>query len=105
MHNVTNVDLTGYAASTAATDHPAWLLAAKFSRIYGRVNGINPGFVRSKKNPFGADGNMFSSQFDKMSAKRAGEEDVIAGDVLYLASWAGSYIDGINLCIDGGRIS
>lgn len=47
---------------------------------------------------------MFSNLFDKMPAKRAAEEDDIAGAVLYLASWAGSYIDGINLCIDGGRI-
>jgi NAD(P)-dependent dehydrogenase (short-subunit alcohol dehydrogenase family) len=55
-------------------------------------------------NPVGAEGNMFSNLFDKMPAKRAGEADDIAGAVLYLASWAGSYIDGINLCIDGGRI-
>lgn len=47
---------------------------------------------------------MFSNLFDKMPAKRAGKEDDIFGAVLYLASRAGSYIDGINLCIDGGRI-
>ncbi|KAL1887974.1 hypothetical protein Sste5346_009856 [Sporothrix stenoceras] len=104
MHNATNVDLTSYAASKAATDHLVRLLAAKFSRFYVRVNSINPGFVPSKMNPVGAEGNMFSNLFDKMPAKRAGEADDIAGAVLYLASWAGSYIDGINLCIDGGRI-
>ncbi|CAK7232006.1 hypothetical protein SCUCBS95973_008115 [Sporothrix curviconia] len=60
--------------------------------------------VPSKMNPVGAEGNMFSNLFDKMPAKRAGEEDDIAGAVLYLASCAGSYIDGINLCIDGGRV-
>lgn len=43
MHNVTNVDLTSYATSKAATDHLVKLLAAKFSRFYVRVNGINPG--------------------------------------------------------------
>ena len=43
MHNVTNVDLTSYAASNAATDHLVKLLAAKFSRFYVRVVGINPG--------------------------------------------------------------
>ncbi|KAL1858809.1 hypothetical protein Daus18300_009807 [Diaporthe australafricana] len=43
MHNVTNVDLTSYAASKAATDHLVRLLASKFSRFYVRVNGINPG--------------------------------------------------------------
>jgi NAD(P)-dependent dehydrogenase (short-subunit alcohol dehydrogenase family) len=43
MHNVTNVDLTSYATSKAATDHLVKLLAAKFSRFYVRVVGVNPG--------------------------------------------------------------
>lgn len=43
MHNVTNVDLTSYASSKAATDHLVRLLAAKFGRFYVRVAGINPG--------------------------------------------------------------
>lgn len=43
MHNATNVDLTSYATSKAATDHLVRLLAAKFSRFYVRVSGINPG--------------------------------------------------------------
>lgn len=43
MHNCTNVDLTSYAASKAATDHLVAMLAAKFARWYVRVNAINPG--------------------------------------------------------------
>jgi NAD(P)-dependent dehydrogenase (short-subunit alcohol dehydrogenase family) len=43
MHNATNIDLTSYATSKAATDHLVKLLAAKFSRFYVRVTGINPG--------------------------------------------------------------
>lgn len=43
MHNVTNVDLTSYATSKAATDHLVKLLAAKYNRFYVRVVGINPG--------------------------------------------------------------
>jgi NAD(P)-dependent dehydrogenase (short-subunit alcohol dehydrogenase family) len=43
MHNVTNVDLTSYATSKAATDHLVKLLAAKFSRFYVRVVSMNPG--------------------------------------------------------------
>lgn len=43
MHNVTNIDLTSYAASKAGTDHLVKLLAAKFTRFYIRVVGINPG--------------------------------------------------------------
>lgn len=43
MHNATNVDMTSYATSKAATDHLVRLLAAKFNRFYVRVAGINPG--------------------------------------------------------------
>ncbi|KAI5239921.1 NAD(P)-binding protein [Aureobasidium subglaciale] len=104
MHNATNVDLTSYATSKAATDHLVKLLAAKFSRFYVRVVGINPGFVPSNMNPVGEAGNMFSSLFDRVPAKRAGNEDDIAGAVIYLISRAGAYIDGVSICIDGGRV-
>ncbi|KAK8017421.1 hypothetical protein PG993_013747 [Apiospora rasikravindrae] len=104
MHNATNVDLTSYAASKAATDHLVRLLAAKFSRFYVRVAGINPGFVPSNMNPVGEEGNMFSALFDKVPAKRPGNEADIAGAVLYLVSRAGSYVNGVSLCIDGGRV-
>lgn len=43
MHNSTNVDMTSYASSKAATDHLVKLLAAKYNRFYVRVVGINPG--------------------------------------------------------------
>ncbi|OJJ50421.1 hypothetical protein ASPZODRAFT_90563 [Penicilliopsis zonata CBS 506.65] len=104
MHNVTNVDLTSYATSKAATDHLVRLLAAKYSRFYVRVVGINPGFVPSKMNPVGAQGNIFSALFDKVPARRAGNADDLAGTVLYLVSKAGAYVDGVSLCVDGGRI-
>ncbi|KAF2640738.1 7-alpha-hydroxysteroid dehydrogenase [Massarina eburnea CBS 473.64] len=104
MHNATNVDMMSYATSKAATDHLVRLLASKFSRWYVRVVGINPGFVPSKMNPVGEEGNLFANLFDKMPAKRAGSEEDMAGAVLYLASRAGAYVDGVNLCIDGGRI-
>ncbi|KEZ42167.1 Biuret amidohydrolase [Scedosporium apiospermum] len=104
MHNATNIDLTSYATSKAATDHLVKLLAAKFSRFYVRVVGINPGFVPSSMNPIGEEGNLFSALFDQVPAKRAGNEDDIAGTILYLVSRAGAYVDGISLCVDGGRV-
>ncbi|KAG9951442.1 NAD(P)-binding protein, partial [Aureobasidium melanogenum] len=104
MHNATNVDLTSYATSKAATDHLVKLLAAKFSRFYVRVVGINPGFVPSNMNPVGEAGNMFSSLFDRVPAKRAGNQEDIAGAVIYLISRAGAYVDGVSVCIDGGRV-
>ncbi|KAJ5382028.1 uncharacterized protein N7496_004456 [Penicillium cataractarum] len=104
MHNVTNVDLTSYATSKAATDHLVKLLAAKYNRFYVRVVGMNPGFVPSNMNPVGTEGNIFSSLFDKVPAKRAGASEDMAGTILYLVSKAGAYVDGVSLCVDGGRI-
>ncbi|KAJ5100629.1 hypothetical protein N7456_006681 [Penicillium angulare] len=104
MHNSTNVDMTSYASSKAATDHLVKLLAAKYNRFYVRVVGINPGFVPSNMNPIGAKGNIFSSLFEKVPAKRAGNSEDIAGTVLYLVSKAGAYVDGVSVCVDGGRI-
>ncbi|KAL2213217.1 cytochrome P450 CYP504E5 [Sarocladium strictum] len=104
MHNATNVDLTSYATSKAATDHLVKLLAAKFSRFYVRVVGVNPGFVPSNMNPIGQAGNMFSNLFDKVPAQRAGGEEDLVGTILYLVSRAGAYVDGVNLCVDGGRV-
>ena len=40
-------------------------------------------------NPVGEEGNMFSALFDKVPAKRAGNEEDIAGAILYLVSPAG----------------
>jgi hypothetical protein len=40
-------------------------------------------------NPVGAEGNIFSSLFDKVPAKRAGNSEDIAGTILYLVSKAG----------------
>ncbi len=45
--------------------------------------------VPSKMNPVGAEGNVFAALFDQVPAKRAGNEDDIAGGVMYLVSRAG----------------
>lgn len=78
-------------------------------------------------NPVGEAGNMFSSLFDRVPAKRAGNENDIAGAVIYLISRAGvslslklrpafrlcqpfsltisqAYVDGVSVCVDGGRV-
>lgn len=53
MHNCTNIDLSSYAASKAATDHLVGLLASKFARWYVRVNSINPGCESFNMDEFG----------------------------------------------------
>lgn len=48
-----------------------------------------PTVIPSRMNPVGEEGNIFSSLFDKVPAKRAGNAEDIAGVVLYLSSKAG----------------
>lgn len=50
-------------------------------------------------NPVGEEGNMFSSLFDKVPAKRAGDEEDIAGTVLYLVSRAGVSEEPLNFAL------
>lgn len=89
MHNCTNVDLTSYAASKAATDHLVAMLASKFERSFCKLRTDGTLVVPSNMNPIGEEGNMFTSLFEKMPAKRAGKVEDIAGTVLYLCSQAG----------------
>lgn len=64
-------------------------------------------------------GNIFANLFDKVPAKRAGNEDDVVGTIIFLASKAGvcikigllpvlkphqDYVHGQNICMDGGRI-
>lgn len=58
-------------------------------------------------NPVGEEGNLFSALFDKVPAKRAGNEDDIAGTVLYIVSRAGvslsSLVAGYCVLLQGAR--
>lgn len=40
-----------------------------------------------------------------LPAGRAGTEDDIMGTVLWLASRAGAYVNGLTVLLDGGRLS
>lgn len=64
-------------------------LSGFYSTEYSGFKILTRVVVPSNMNPVGAEGNIFSSLFDKVPARRAGNAEDIAGSVLYLVSKAG----------------
>ena len=103
---------TAYAVAKAGVLHLTKLAAADLAPHGIRVNAIQPGFINT---------NIFTSSLDisedskpqakaiiaQMSSnaqpvKRGGRPDDIAEACAYLASEAGSFVNGTSLIVDGG---
>lgn len=111
-----------YSASKAAVVHVVKMLATTFAQNQYRIrcNIIAPGLYpsemtansMSKLEKFdgveGHDGMFADAQMMATAAcpaTRTGSEQDFAGTVLYMASPAGAYLNGITLVTDGGRLS
>ncbi|KAI9850817.1 MAG: hypothetical protein M1838_004970 [Thelocarpon superellum] len=94
----------GYSASKAAVIHLTKNLAVELGPRHILCNAIAPGFFPSKM----ANGLMEKSggqavMAAKNPSKRLGEPEDIAGTVVFLASRAGSHLNGSVITIDGGE--
>ncbi|TLD24872.1 hypothetical protein PspLS_05627 [Pyricularia sp. CBS 133598] len=95
----------GYSASKAAVLHLGNNLAVELGPRHITVNSIAPGFFPSKM----ANGLLEVSGGAENIAKanpmrRLGRPEDIAGVVVYLASRAGSHVNGACIAIDGGAV-
>jgi peroxisomal 2,4-dienoyl-CoA reductase len=72
--------------------------AAEWAGLGIRVNGIAPGEITATE---GVD-RLADTLTRKGQARRVGTARDIANTVLFLASDAGAYISGQNICVDGG---
>ncbi|OTB05214.1 hypothetical protein M426DRAFT_320029 [Hypoxylon sp. CI-4A] len=95
----------GYSASKAAAIHLGRNLAVELAPRHILVNSICPGFFPTKM----ANGLLeLSGGIAKHAAanpaKRLGKPEDIAGVVVYLASRAGSHVNGAAIEIDGGAL-
>ncbi|CAG9947827.1 unnamed protein product [Clonostachys rosea f. rosea IK726] len=94
-----------YSASKAAVTHIFKQLATTLVPYDIRANIIAPGFYPSEltiKTLEEREKTGWSKS--EVPAERAGDAQDIAGAVLYLASRAGSYVNGNVLVTDGGRL-
>lgn len=102
---------SAYGVSKAAVTQLMKQLSSLLSNHKIRVNAIAPGFYPSEMTqdmPFmkaDKDPRLEGSVHkDLVPLERVGSEEDFAGVVLFLASRAGGYIDGVVLITDGGRI-
>ena len=91
-----------YAGTKAAQLNWAWNLARQFGGRGVTVNNLAPGAIQTARNrvQLATEG---AALVQRIPAGRLGQPDDLAGAALLLCSDAGSYINGVNLYVDGGR--
>ncbi|MBM6581866.1 glucose 1-dehydrogenase [Microvirga sp. BT689] len=99
-----------YAASKGAIMSMTRVLAVEYSRRNVRVNAINPGVIDTDMNrrnrDLAADPAGVEQRWREITPLgRMGTGDEIADAVLFLASSQSSFITGIGLLVDGGRVA
>ncbi|KAL5895014.1 hypothetical protein ACKVWC_000235 [Pyricularia oryzae] len=104
LRNMPGTGDIAYATSKAAVNQMFKLLSTYFVRYQIRVNLLNPGVFPSEMTaPLFAD-DKSGLGASRLPAKCYGEEADLAGAVLYLASRAGAYVNGLSLVVDGGLV-
>jgi len=99
-----------YAASKGAVMSLTRVLAIEYAKRNIRVNAINPGVIdtdmnlRNKARAADADA-WLERSMAVTPIGRMGTGDEIAEAVLFLASAQSSFITGVGLLIDGGRVA
>ncbi len=99
-------EVTAYAAAKSAVLGLTRQLACEWAKFGIRTNAIAPGFIPTdlnKKFMVGTDRGR--RIMERTPMQRFGNADEIAGGAVYLASKAGSFVNGHTLVIDGGYLA
>jgi NAD(P)-dependent dehydrogenase (short-subunit alcohol dehydrogenase family) len=98
---VPNIETYPYSASKAAVHHLTRVLAVRLGGRHITVNAVAPGPFESKMTEW-----LLSEHGKQIVAqcplRRIGEPGDMAGVAIYLASQAGSYVNGVVIPVDGG---
>jgi len=94
----------GFVAAKAAIIRMTEAMAAELGPMGIRVNCVSPGstLVQGTRQLFYNNKETADRLVSFIPQRRPGETDEIAAAVLFLASDAGSYVNGHNLVVDGG---
>jgi NAD(P)-dependent dehydrogenase (short-subunit alcohol dehydrogenase family) len=102
--NVNHLPTFAYGPSKAAVHHLTRTLATHLADRFITANAIAPGPFPSKMTAGIAEA-MGEEIRNGVPLKRWGEAEDMAGAAIFLASKAGSYVDGVILPVDGGIIA
>jgi len=103
--------VAGYSAAKSAVENLTRWLAVDLSRKFGaglRVNAIAPGFFVAEQNrdlliaPEGGLTARGRAILEHTPAGRFGEPDDVVGAVVWLASPAAAFVNGVVIQVDGG---
>jgi 2-dehydro-3-deoxy-D-gluconate 5-dehydrogenase len=97
------VNVPGYAASKGAIAQLTKALANEWACHGVNVNAVAPGYIRTDNTQaLQDDPERFRQIVDRIPAGRWGEPDDLVGAMLFLASPASNYVNGVVLPVDGG---
>jgi 2-deoxy-D-gluconate 3-dehydrogenase len=97
------INVPGYAASKGALASLVKALANEWASKNINVNGIAPGYIATDNTEaLRNDPDRSKSILDRIPAGRWGKAEDFKGPAVFLASDAGSYVQGTILTVDGG---
>lgn len=101
------VGVSGYSAAKAAADSFSNCAAMEGAAIGVRVNSVVPGSVVTAASQAAVAGNesIQNSINATIPMQRSGQPEEIAAAILFLASDDASFITGVELPVDGGKLA
>lgn len=100
------IRVPSYTASKSGVMGITRLLANEWAKENINVNAIAPGYMDTNNTAaLKADPDRSKAILDRIPANRWGLPADLAGPVVFLASEAGSYVNGYTLAVDGGWLA
>jgi 2-deoxy-D-gluconate 3-dehydrogenase len=100
------IRVPSYTASKSGVMGITRLLANEWAKHGINVNAIAPGYMATNNTaPLRADEGRSKEILSRIPAGRWGQAEDLQGAVVFLASEAGSYVNGYTLAVDGGWLA